>query len=303
MKKLFYLIKPFIPRSLQIFFRRKLVKVKLNKAKNVWPIFPGSEIKPTNWKGWPLNKKFALVLTHDVEHQRGYDRVKKLLSLEKELGFVSSFYFIPERDYRVENEMLQFIKENRFEAGIHGLNHDGKLFRDRNTFQNRAVKINNYIREWGVSGFRAPAMHHNLEWMNSLNIEHSTSTFDTDPFEPQPDGVGTIFPFWVHGKNGRPGYVEIPYTLDQDFTLFILMKEQTPRIWIEKLNWIAEKGGLALLDVHPDYTNLNNENKKEEFPVDLYLDFLKHVKEHYAGEYWNDIPQNVADYYKQQIAS
>jgi hypothetical protein len=27
------------------------------------------------------------------------------------------------------------------------------------------------------------------------------STFDTDPFEPQPDGMGTIFPFWVPNQD------------------------------------------------------------------------------------------------------
>jgi hypothetical protein len=32
-------------------------------------------------------------------------------------------------------------------------------------------------------------MHHNLKWLASLNIKYSISTFDTDPFEPQPDGV------------------------------------------------------------------------------------------------------------------
>jgi len=46
-------------------------------------------------------------------------------------------------------------------------------------------------------GFRAPAMHDNLEWISELNLEYDLSTFDTDPFEPQSDGVGTIFPFKV----------------------------------------------------------------------------------------------------------
>lgn len=297
MKKLFYLIKPFIPRSLQIFLRRKLVKRKLNRVKNIWPIFPGSEIKPANWSGWPQNKKFAFVLTHDVEHQRGYERVKKLLHLEKELGFVSSFYFIPERDYKVEKKVLQLINENGFEAGIHGLNHDGKLFRDQHTFQERAVKINNYIKEWGVTGFRAPAMHHNLEWIGELNIKYDLSTFDSDLSQPQPDGVGTIFPFRVDGKNGRPGYLEIPYTLDQDFTLFILLKEDSPSIWIKKLDWIVEKGGMALVDVHPDYINFDNASELEEFPIKYYEEFLNYVKIKYEGEYWNALPREIAEYF------
>ncbi len=85
-------------------------------------------------------------------------------------------------------------------------------------------------------------MHHNLEWIHYLNVEYDASTFDTDPFEPQPDGVGTIFPFWVQEKDNEKGYVELPYTLPQDFTLFILMKEKTTDIWEEKLNWIADNG-------------------------------------------------------------
>jgi len=258
---------------------------------------PSSEIKPDNWCGWPKNKKFAFVLTHDVEHQRGYQRVRNLLYMEKELGFVSSFYFIPERDYRVEKEVLQFIKENGFEVGVHGLYHDGKLFKDQQTFQKRAVKINNYIKQWGAAGFRAPAMHHNLEWIGELNIKYDLSTFDTDPSQPQPDGVGTIFPFWVDGKNGKPGYLEIPYTLDQDFTLFILMQEESPSIWIKKLDWIVEKGGMALVDVHPDYINFDNASRLEEFPLKYYEDFLKYVKNNYEGQYLNALPQEIAEYF------
>ena len=44
-------------------------------------------------------------------------------------------------------------------------------------------------------------MLHNLEWFHDLNVKYDSSTFDTDPFEPQPDGVGTIFPFWVPRPN------------------------------------------------------------------------------------------------------
>ena len=40
-------------------------------------------------------------------------------------------------------------------------------------------------------------MFHNLSWYHDLEIAHVSSTFDTDPFEPQPDAAGTIFPFWI----------------------------------------------------------------------------------------------------------
>jgi hypothetical protein len=141
-------------------------------------------------------------------------------------------------------------------------------------------------------------VQHNLEWIGELDIKYDLSTFDTDPFEPQPDGVGTIFPFLVERKNGQPGYIELPYTLDQDFTLFILLKESSPQIWIDKLKWVAVNGGMALVIVHPDYINFENKGKLEEYPVNYYSDFLNYVKENYKGKYWNALPKDVAAYYK-----
>jgi len=300
MRKIFYFFKPLIPRRLQLFLRRLLVKKQLKKYKSVWPILPGSNVKPENWKGWPEGKDFALVLTHDVEWRNGHDKCRQLLRMEKELGFISSFNFVPER-YKVDKELLYFIMSEGFEVGIHGLNHDGKLFQNKKIFSERAKKINQYLREWNVVGFRAPAMHHNLEWIGELDIEYDLSTFDTDPFEPQPDGVGTIYPFLVERKNGQSGYVELPYTLDQDFTLFILMTESSPIIWIDKLNWIVDSGGMALVNVHPDYLNFENKIELEQFSASYYSDFLKFIRNNFDGKYWNALPKDVAVYYRKMI--
>jgi hypothetical protein len=98
-------------------------------------------------------------------------------------------------------------------------------------------------------------MHHNLEWMHELNIEYDLSTFDTDPFEPQPDGVMTIFPFWVSENGYSKGFVEMPYTLAQDHGLFIILQEQNIDVWKKKVDWIVQKGGMVLLNTHPDYIN------------------------------------------------
>ncbi len=300
--KLFYLFKPLIPRGLQLFLRSKLIKIKIKKYINVWPILKGSEKKPDGWEGWPENRKFAFILTHDVEHQRGYEKVIKLMKVEKEAGFVSSFNFIPERDYNVENSLLRKLAEGGFEVGVHGLNHDGKLFLSEEIFLSRAKKIKNYLKQWDAVGFRAPAMHHNLDWIGELNLDYDLSTFDVDPFEPQNDGVKTIFPFWV--KNSRHingGYVEVPYTLVQDFTLLVLMKEKSPAIWIKKLNWIAENGGMALLNVHPDYIQFEDESAEvETFPIEVYKDFLLYVKENYSSQFWNPLPKELAAFWRKK---
>ena len=90
-------------------------------------------------------------------------------------------------------------------------------------------------------GFRSAFMFHNLEWLKELNVLYDASTFDTDPFEPQPDGANTIFPFWV-GRSDGSGYVELPYTLPQDSTLFLVLGEKTNDIWKRKLDWVARHG-------------------------------------------------------------
>ena len=72
--KLFYFVKPLVPRMLQIALRRKYVSIQIQKHKDVWPILESAGNTPTDWKGWHNSKKFAVVLTHDVETQKGHDK-------------------------------------------------------------------------------------------------------------------------------------------------------------------------------------------------------------------------------------
>jgi peptidoglycan/xylan/chitin deacetylase (PgdA/CDA1 family) len=295
---LYYLVKPFVPRYVQLFLRRNIIRKKLHRFSSIWPIDYNAGAPPAGWKGWPGNKKFALVLTHDVDTQKGHDTCLSLMNIEKEAGFVSSFNFVPER-YDIAFEVLDAIFENGFEIGVHGLKHDGTLFSSRSVFNAQAERINLYIKEWGAVGFRAPSMIRNLEWIKDLCIEYDASTFDTDPFEPQPEGAGTIFPFWVQGGNEKKGYVELPYTLCQDFSLYVLMQEKNISVWQKKLDWIAAQGGMALINTHPDYMNFSKHPcGDEEYPCAYYRDFLLYVKQRYAGEFWHVLPKDIARFWK-----
>jgi len=240
---LYYSIKPLIPRRLQISLRRTLVQGNLKKYNYIWPIDRRAGRPPDGWTGWPNGKKFALVLTHDVESAKGIPKCLPLVDLEEKLGFRSSFNFVAE-DYVIPPDLLRNLRSRGCEIGLHGLSHGGNLFRSKKFFNKKVGRINHYLKEWGASGFRSPSMYRNLELIGDLNVEYDSSAFDTDPFEPQPDGAGTIFPFWVsstrnvqsRNPNSPIGYVELPYTLPQDFTLFVLMKEKNVGIWKSKLD-------------------------------------------------------------------
>jgi peptidoglycan/xylan/chitin deacetylase (PgdA/CDA1 family) len=243
------------------------------------------------------------VLTHDVEGTNGLRDFKNLVAIEQRLGFKSAFYFVPKK-YKVDQATLDFLRDRSFEVGVHGWKHDGRLYSSRSKFEQRSRKINQRLKDWNAVGFRSPAMHHNLEWLRLLDIEYDLSTFDTDPFEPQPDGVTTIFPFWVGNQMSEKGYVEMPYTLSQDFTLFILMEQRDIDTWVRKLRWIADIGGMALLCTHPDYMNFDGRNhQRHRYPATLYEDFLRHVEDHFSGQYWNALPCEMSRFWKTRLSS
>jgi hypothetical protein len=291
----YYNIKKYIPRTMQLFLRRQLVRGQRHFHGQVWPIAETAKASPAAWPGWPDQKKFALVLTHDVDTAKGVANCQKLMALELLLGFRSAFNFVPERDYRVTATLRHELTANGFEVGVHGLHHDGMYYQSREIFRTRAMRINRYLKEWQAVGFRSPSMLHNLAWIHDLNIEYDASTFDTDPFEPQADGVNTIFPFWVANGSTDSGYVELPYTMPQDFTLFVLMRQKNIAIWREKLDWVAAHGGMVLLNVHPDYMNFTEgKSGREEYPAQYYQQFLEYIKERYAGEYYHVLPREMA---------
>ena len=303
LKNLYYAFRPFIPRRIQICLRRQLICRKKKRSEQIWPIDKRAGDPPKNWPGWPDNKKFALVLIHDVDYQQGHDKCLQLAHLEEGLGFHSSFNFVPER-YAVSQTLRKDLAIKGFEIGVHGLTHDGRLFSSRELFNKRAIKINQYLQEWDSKGFSSPSMHHKLDWMPAFNINHATSTFDTDPFEPQPDSARTIFPFCAPRNSSSRKYIELPYTLPQDFTLFILMQERNINIWKKKLDWVAKMGGMALLNTHPDYMSFNGTKPSfEEYPAEYYKEFLEYVAKEYEGRYWHALPRDVSKFWNTEMTN
>lgn len=198
--------------------------------------------------------------------------------------------------------MLKKLRRRGFEIGVHGLKHDGKLFISRKIFDQRAIKINDYLKQWNTRGFTSPSMHHKADWLHALNITYSTSTFDSDPFEPQPDSAATIFPYRVQNGDKTKGYLELPYTLPQDHLLYVILQEKSIDIWKKKLDWIAEQGGMALLNTHTDYMSFDGkEPENETYPVKHYVEFLEYIKRNYKDQYWHVLPKEVTRFWKENL--
>lgn len=320
---LYYLMKPYVPWRVRMALRRLAAERKRARVAHIWPIDESTSRRPSGWTGWPGQNRFAVVLTHDVEGPSGYAQCRALAEVEMALGFRSSFNFIPEGDYAVAAALREWLTDRGFEVGVHDLRHDGKLFRSRRQFERDAERINRYLDDWHACGFRAGFMLRNMEWMHRLHVAYDASTFDTDPFEPQSDAVGTIFPFWEAAPSCGPsrdaatmavrsatkrqrdaasesgsaaarGFVELPYTLPQDSTMFLVMRESSPEIWIRKADWIAGQSGMVLVNVHPDYIRADGAPSARTYPIDHYVRLLTHIRERYAGQYWQPLPRELA---------
>jgi hypothetical protein len=292
---IYYLLKPALPWGIRITMRRMLANRLKRQYVDSWPVYEPASRAPEGWPGWPNGKKFAFLLTHDVEGMKGFERCLNLAEIDKALGFRSSFNFVPEGEYRLSDSLRTYLIQEGFEVGVHDLHHDGSLYRSARTFTGQAQKINQHLRSWGAVGFRSGFMFHNLQWLQELNVLYDSSTFDTDPFEPQPDGVHTIFPFWVPG-NGSRGYVELPYTLAQDSTLFLVFQETSIDLWTRKLDWVAAHGGMALVNVHPDYISFEGKPSSAEYAVEIYERFLKYVSSRYGDDCWFALPREVGTF-------
>ena len=144
-------------------------------------------------------------------------------------------------------------------------------------------KIHDYLKRWDAVGFRSPATHRNAEWMHELGCLYDSSFPDTDPFEPQPGGCCSIFPFFFGDV------VELPITLVQDHTLFEILRARSVDQWVRKSSWIIRNHGLINLITHPDYLDTCER-------LALYDEFLGYLERQHAG--WHALPRDVAGWWK-----
>jgi hypothetical protein len=166
--------------------------------------------------------------------------------VEARLGYRSSWNLVPKR-YEVEDSVVAGLRREGFEVGVHGLYHDGRDLESLSTLSQRLPAIREYAKRWAAVGFRSPATQRVWGWMPFLGFDYDSSYPDTDPFEPQAGGCCTWLPYF------NQDMVELPITLPQDHTLFVILGKTDGSLWMEKAEYVRRSGGMALLITHPDY--------------------------------------------------
>jgi hypothetical protein len=261
--KLYYFLRPILPVGL----RRHLQKLYLRGWDRLpfprWPVdcsvdnilaqllllslkSSGVERIPLVWF-WPEGASSCAIMTHDVETDLGRNFCATLMDIDDSFGIKASFQVIPEQRYEVSREFLDSIRKRHFELVVHDLNHDGRLYRDREQFLKRVAKINLYREEYGAQGFRSAVLYRKQLWYDALKFSYDMSVPNVAHLDPQRGGCCTVMPYFVGD------ILELPVTTTQDFTLFYILNDYSINLWKRQTGLIMKNHGLISFVVHPDY--------------------------------------------------
>jgi hypothetical protein len=300
-RHVYYRVRPLMPRAVQIGLRRQLSRFQARARFPQWPIETAlhdfydfmfkivttvAESEVPWLAPWPSGRTWALVLSHDVETNVGYENIDILRRAEENAGYRSSWNLVPYR-YDVEDAVVHELWNAGFEVGLHGLYHDGRDLESEATFSERLPEMREYASRWNAVGFRSPSTLRNWELLPQLGLEYDSSYPDTDVFEPQAGGCLSWLPFF----NGD--LVELPITLVQDHTLFAILRRDES-VWLKKADFLRGRGGMALVITHPDYA-LDGQ------VLDAYSRLLETYKEDETA--WKALPMEVSAWWRRRASS
>jgi hypothetical protein len=215
---------------------------------------------------WPEGAQSCGMMTHDVEGQSGIDFCDGLMDIDDAHRIKSAFQLIPEGREEQWRRTAARLRGRGFEVNLHDLNHDGRLFADKEAFLRHARRINDYAREFGCEGFRSGAMYREQSWYGAFEFSYDMSVPNAAHLEPQRGGCCTVMPYFVGN------ILELPLTMAQDYTLFHILNDYSTRLWKEQIRLIRERHGLISIITHPDYLLGPRER-------DVYIELLRHLAE------------------------
>jgi len=212
--------------------------------------------------GFPLQRKNppSLVITHDIESEKGLQKAAGLMKVEEKLELKST-WFLPSDEYCLNARLVRELAESS-SIGSHDSKHDGRLIQIQKhsdlvqRLMSSRLRLESII-EKTVDRFRAPLLQFNRRIIKALGEAGYKMDFSAPTWEPvHPStmsgfGVESVQAFEIDGV------VEIPLSLTQDHqvinVLGMTLREAT-KFWIEEAKLVRSMSGDIVLLVHPDYS-------------------------------------------------
>jgi hypothetical protein len=302
LKRLYYGIRPLTSRGMRRRIQRFHVRNWQKRKFPHWPVDTtvenlGEALMLLALEGtlesqipfiwfWPRGQQGCVLMTHDVETAAGRDYCGKLQKIDQAFAMKASFQIVPEERYDVAPEFLESLRAHGSEVVIQDLNHDGRLFDNREEFLRRAESIRHYVHEFGAKGFRAGGLYRKPEWYGELDISFDMSIPNVAHLDPQRGGCCTVLPYFIGDV------IELPVTTTQDYSLFYLLNERSIDLWRRQVELILEKHGLASFIVHPDYI-------LEDATRRVYEELLSWLQqESQARDLWIALPSEIDQWWR-----
>ena len=302
LKSIYYWLRPFTNHLLRKYIQKLRAVNWQMKRFPQWPVDTtvesicenllllslranGVDSVPFIWF-WPDGTRGCVSMTHDVETVAGRDFCAQLMDIDDAHGIKASFQIIPERRYPVTPEFLSRLRDRGFEVCVQDLNHDGRLFDEREEYLHRVALINRYGREYGAKGYRSAVLYRKPEWYKDLDFSFDMSFPNVAHLDPQRGGCCTVMPYFIGD------ILELPLTTIQDYTLFHVLNEQSIDLWKTQIEMILAKNGLASFIVHPDYIT-------EPETQAVYKDLLAMLSELRGREaLWFALPREIDSWWR-----
>jgi peptidoglycan/xylan/chitin deacetylase (PgdA/CDA1 family) len=277
--RLFYFSKIHSYRSFYFpsWFIERSVELIRSVFLNTLSILEGNRINTLPF--WPNSKDFSIVLTHDVDTNKGFRMISRFIEIEERYGLKSSWNFVS-RHYDIDSELLDSLIKKGYEIASHGYNHDNKLpFLDKRVIEKRLLECLEFLSRYNVEGFRSPSLFTTKELYEILPkfFSYDSSIPDTELFR----GSCSVFPFTIGNL------VELPLTLPMDSTLIFY------RIWMEKMDWIKRIGGLVVVTTHPEPHFSGNKKM-----LNIYERLISRIT--YEPKAWIDRPREIAKWWRER---
>jgi hypothetical protein len=195
---------------------------------------------------------------------------------------------IPEGQGDGWRQTAEAVRRRGFEVNLHDLNHDGRLFGDRDEFRERARRINAHVRALPCAGFRSGAMYREQDWYGAFEFDYDMSVPNVAHLEPQRGGCCTVMPYFV----GR--ILELPLTTAQDYSLFNILNDYSTDLWKRQIELLLKANGLISIITHPDYLVGGREQA-------VYRQLLTHLASlRESGDTWVALPGEINTWWRQR---
>lgn len=299
----YYLVRPLLPVAVRKHMQRRFLSDWRALPFPAWPadtsvdrlltillervLLSREEPLPWIWF-WPDAARGCALMTHDVETAAGRDRCIALAELDGVHGLRSAFQFVPEGRYAVPPDLIRDLTARGCDVNVHGLNHDGHLFRDRDTFVARTARIREHAVRFGASGFRSPVLYRRPEWLDEMGFVYDMTLPNVGHLDPQRGGCCTVMPFLLGAT------VELPLTTTQDYSLLHILDEPRLDLWRAQLERIRAACGLACFNIHPDYLD-------HPAATSLYRELLEFLaRSRQEHRLWSPSPDDAAAWWQRR---